>query len=462
MKRFVVLPIVAGLVWAAPAQAVGLFGGGKPVMVQEDYVFLTRDATTKQVHVLFSARVEPAFRRVQIGFPTPTTPTLEHVVVDLPEVLHKLIAPHEMRARRHPPAPPAPWITSGARVDTYVISAGSADQTFDAAWTQSYVGKGYFIATTGVVTPEDGRIEVFSPTMHISFTAERLTLPRREPPLPRKGADIPAALPDKPRLPVEVTVTKVEPRQKGLSGETLGRILNDRPADLLTCYERLLEKKPNLALTLALESTVRPKGDIVAFKMLDGATEPVTKELSACVTKVLQNKQLVKANEGYAIQLRIAFTPPRLPARRTHILAIGPSKYVWRNLPSSVRLDHDFEILPLDLQLALGADIRKVLGFREGERVWVSHWLDQNVRRAEAEDIEFEEQALPALGEPGALPPLVHDADLDRPKPSANVPSRQTISRKQKHVGALLGVLLVGMLAALGTALFDTRSTLRS
>jgi len=452
MKRFAVLPVLAASFATTPARAVAVVGGDKPVMVQEDYVFLHHDEAAKRVHILFAARVAPAFRRVTMGIPTPEYPTIHRMAPHLPDVLHKLIAPHEMRLGKHAPVPPAPWIPEGARFDSFVEGADSADHVFDAAWTKSYVDKGFFIAALGVTTPEDGRLEVMSPTTHISFASERLVLARREPrlPMPEEPPDL--DLPDKPRLPVEVSVSKVEPRQTGLTAESITRLLSNRPGELLTCYEHFLERRPNTTVTLSLKTTVRPKGDVVSIKWVDPPKDLQTKELGACMTKVLQSKALPKADEGYEFQSSIVLTPPRIPARRTHIVTIGSSKHVWRDVPASVKLVEDFEILPQDVELAMTAETRKLLGMRNGERVWVSHWLDRSVRRTEAADVEFERQELPARGEAGALPPEVHDADVDRPKRMENVSAGQTSSRKRRNALAMLGMLVLSLAAALGIA----------
>lgn len=457
MKRFTFLPILAGICIATPASAVAVFGGGKPVMVHEDYIFLHRDPVTKQLHVLLSARVAPAFRRVQIGYPTPTNPTLEQVTVDLPEVLHKLIAPHEMRARNHPPAPPAPWMLNGARVDTYVVQAGSADQTFDATWTKSYVDKGFFIGVTGIVTPEDERLEVLSPTMHISFASERLVLPRREPPLPMQNADDGVDLPEKPRLPVELAASRITPKQRDLSDATLTRTLQDRPGAILECYERFLERSPNQSFVLEFALTIHPKGEVVAIKDVGKPEDAAVQSLAECSKKVLQAKQFGKNDKGYDFQAAITFTPPRIPARRTHIIAMGSSKYVWPNVPQGVRLEEDFEILPLDLKLAVDEKLRRSIGLRDDERVWVSHWVDRTARRTEALDVEFVEQALPARGEPGALAVDGEQAAPPRPRADVEALSRQTISSKRKRAMAMLSVLVLAVLGALGMAWREMR-----
>lgn len=456
MKRIALLPLFAGLLFARPANAAAVFGGGKPVMVHEDYVLLHRDPATKQVHVLLAARVAPAFPRVQIGYPTPTNPTLEHVAIDLPEVLHKLIAPHEMRAKSHPPAPPAPWIPNGARVDTYVENAGSAEHVFDATWTKSYVDKGFFIGVTGVVTPEDGRVEVLAPTMHISFVSERLVLPRREPPLPLQSAKDGADLPEKPRLPVELAASKITPRQPDISEATLTSMLQDRPAELLQCYERFLERSSDQGFVLEFALTVHPKGTVVAVKDVGKPEGDALQGLAECSKTVLQSKQFGKNAKGYEFQATVTFTPPRIPARRTHIIVVGSSKYVWPNMPKGVRLEEDFEVLPIDLRLALDEKNRRTLGFRDDERVWVSHWVDRTARRTQALDVEFVEEALPAPGGAGALTADGEQAAPPRPRVMDTLPG-QTISKKRKRAIAMLSVLVLAMVGALGLGWREVR-----
>lgn len=455
MKRFVLLPLAATLLGTTPAQAVAISAEKKPTMVHEDYVILHHDTSAKRVHVLFAARVAPAFRRVTMGIPTPASPTIEPLGLDLPDVLHKLVAPHYMRLSKHPPAPPAPWMPKRARLDWFIESADSAARVFDAAWTKSYVDKGFFIAALGVTTPEDGRLEVMSPTVHISFDSERLVLARREPPLPMQDESPDADLPDKPPLAMKISVTQIKPEPPGVTPETILRSLRNYSDELLACYEHFLERKPNLGATLSFKTTIRPKGDVVAIK--EGADDPLTKELGTCVSSVLRAKQVASASEGYEFQSNIVFTPPRIPARRTHIVTIGSSKYVWRNLPASVKLGEDFEILHDDLVRAMGPNVRKTLGLRDGERVWVSHWVDRSVRRRQAEDVEFERQDLPARGEAGALPTEVKEADLERPKRVTNVSASQTISRKRKSAWAVLGLLVLSLAAALGIARSEMR-----
>lgn len=405
MKPFVLfLCLFAALLTAKPAHAVATFAGGKPVQVQEDYVLLYQDPATNQLHVLYAARAAPAFPRVQFGYPTPSAPTIEQVVIDLPETLHKLIAPHEMRLDKHPPAPPAPWVPMGARFDSYTENKGSAEHVFDAAWTKSYVDKGFFIAGLGIVTDDDGRVEIVSPAVHLSFASERMMLARREPPLSRpideaKDVDLPA----KPGVPVEISIFKTEPQLMALAPESAAIRLQNRARPLLDCYEIYLEQKPNAPVTLEFVTTIRPQGDVIESKGLGKLEDEPSKKLSACLSNVLKKQRIPNLNEGYKFHWRIALTPTRLPARRTHIMAIGSSKYVWPNQPASIRLEHDFEVLPLDAKLAIPDSLRKAIRWQENQRVWISHWVDKSARRVEAEDVIFEKQELPARGEPGAL-----------------------------------------------------------
>jgi len=455
MKRFVFLPLLASLLATTPARAVAIFAGGKPVLVQEDYVFLYQEPGSKQVHVLYSARVAPAFRRVQLGYPTPSGPKIETVVIDLPEALHKLVAPHEMRLDKLPPAPPASWETRGARFDSYTENKGSADHVFDAAWTNSYVDKGFFIAGLGVVTDEDGRVEVMTPSVHISFESERMQLARREPPLlmpidESGGSDIP----DKPNLPVEVKVVKTEPQLVDLAPESAAKRLQNRSRPLLDCYEVYLEKKPNSSITLEFSTTIRPQGDVIESKGLGTFDDEPTKRLSACMAKVLEKQRIPNLQEGYKFKWRIALTPPRTPARRTHIFAIGSSKYVWPNLPASVRLEHDFEILPQDAILAIPDSVRKAMQWADNQRVWISHWIDKSARRTEAEDVVFEHQELPARGESGALP---LEKTVFQPKQDEKVTARKTNTKRPSRETGLITVLVAGLIVALGLAYRESR-----
>jgi hypothetical protein len=257
---------------------------------------------------------------------------------------------------------------------------------------------------------------------------------------------------DKPRQPVTIAVSKVEPKQVGLTSQSITTILSNRPGALLACYETFLERKPNESTTVNFKATIRPKGDVVAFKALDSSKDPAGKELESCVAKVLRAKQLPAMTEGYEVQARVVFAPPRIPARRTRIVTIGSSKYVWRNMPTSVRLEQDFEISPQDLKMAMRDDVRKALNLRDDGRVWVSHWVDRSARRTTAEDIEFERQDLPALGEPGTLALEVFDADLDRGKNAKRVSKGKTISSKHRQTFMMLGLLVLSLAAALGIA----------
>jgi hypothetical protein len=205
-------------------------------------------------------------------------------------------------------------------------------------------------------------------------------------------------------------------------------------------------------MTLDFETTIRPKGDVIAIKMRETPTEAASLELGTCVTKVLRAKQMLRADEGYKFQSTITFTPPRIPARRTHIVTIGSSKYVWRNVPASVRLEEDFEVLPKELTQAMSGETRKALGLPHDERVWVSHWLDRSARRTRAEDVEFERHDLPAHGEPGALLPDVPDTDLTRHAPTPIKSAKYKNSRKNRQSFTMLGVLAVSLAIGLWMA----------
>lgn len=455
MKTFVLLTACAGLFVAAPAGAVALFAGGKPVQVQEDYIFLYQPPETKELHVLYSARAAPAFPRVQLGYPTPVAPAIEGITIDLPDALHKLVAPHDMRLDKLPPAPPAPWIPMGARLDSYTENKASADHIFDAAWTKSYVDKGYSIAGLGIVTDDDGRVEVVSPSVHISFASERMELARREPSLPLAVDEVQDGdLPTKPRDPVEVKVFKTEPQLVDLAPESAAMRLQNRSRPLLDCYEIYLEKNPNKSVTLEFVTTIRPQGDVIEIKRSGKLEDEPTKKLSGCLAKVLEQQKIPKLDQGYKFHWRIALHPPRRPARRTHIIALGASKYVWPNLPASVRLEHDFEILRQDVTLAIPEGVRRAIHWLDSERVWVSHWVDKSARRVEAEDVVFERRDLPARGEAGALP-------LEKPMPT-RVPDKKAIANpgKKKVLDRkipMVAILALGVLAALGLAYRESR-----
>ena len=105
--------------------------------------------------------------------------------------------------------------------------------------------------------------------------------------------------------------------------------------------------------------------------------------------------------------------------------------------------------------------VRRALNVRDDERVWVTHWLDRSVRRANADDIEFERQVLPARGQPGALEPEVPDADLNRvaPKKIATVAQSQTISRKRRNAWAVLSMIVLSLAVALGIGWNEVRRT---
>ncbi len=423
------------------------------MQVREDYVLLHHDEAAKRLHVLYAARISPAHPRILIGFPTQATPQIETLgAVDLPKLLHALITPNLIRETQRGPVAPVPWISTGATLSGFVVGPSTADVPFDADWTKSYVDKGFFIASLEVQTPADQRLEVLTPTGHISFESQKLVLQRREPPLPTFPTtdEEPAEDPDKPHAPFEVKVDKIEPSTLGLSTETIGAALSKAPGPLVACYETFLERRPGDAAKMSLEIVVRPKGEVATIRVAAQANDQAGKELEACVVAQLRKKPLSRADEGYKLAVQLSFTPPRTPSRRTHVITLGHSKYAWRNAPGGVRLSEDFEVAPEDVARALNVQTRKALGLQDGQRLWLSHWIDRETRRTMAEDVEFVRQDLPRAGEPGTLPVPEEKPATDvhgwKKSPTKNA-SRGHTSQRRRTAGALAGMALVIVLA---------------
>ena len=447
-------PLVALSIVAlvSPAGAVAVGGATPSPVVHEDYLIVSHDEASGREHVLFAARLAPASPRVLVGLPTPSTPTIEPLPkLDLAALVHTLVEPHERRTRGRAPAPPAAWVLDRSTLSGFVVAPSAGEQPFDAAWTKSYVDRNFSFAVLDVVTPPGGWLEIMTPAAHVSFVSPRLILARREPPraeLPVDEAQEGAA------IPLVVESVRAEPKAVAPSSEAIARVLRTRSGPLLDCYERFLERRPDEATKVTIEASIRPKGDTASLRSPSEKGEEATRELATCVVKILRARQFPRTDEGWKFSADLAFKPPRTPARRTHLVLVGPSRYVWKDPPASARLLHDFEAKPEDVARAMTPELRRVMDLPEGKRLWISHWLDRDVRRALAEDARFDREDLPADGEPGTLSaptkkPEARPAAAESPreKPRARARSKRARSAVVAAAALALTVALALWLA---------------
>ncbi|UQA58753.1 hypothetical protein [Polyangium aurulentum] len=394
----------AALTFAAPraASAVGVANNDAATAVQEDVVFVVYDEASRREHMLYAARLAPPAPRVSLGLLTPSAAAIEPLPgVDLMAALHALVAPHEARALGRPPAPPAPWSSRGATLVGTATPLGkeaAAEKLFDAKWLGA-AGEGSFLALLGVTAPVEDRVELVTPAVHLAFDADRPILVRREPPRATPPEpDVPS-----PRLPVVVESVQPSPKDAAPSEEAVAKVLRARTADLLACYERFLEQRPGEARKITVEAVIRPKGEPASARLAGergGATEA---ELGTCVAGAVKARQFPRTDAGWRFSADIAFTPPRTPARRTHVVTLGPSRLAWEAPEAQRKLAHDFEVSPADLAQAFAPELRRAMGLPEGRRIWLTHWLDRDERRTAAEDVVFTQAPIPADGEPGTL-----------------------------------------------------------
>ncbi|MRG98355.1 hypothetical protein [Polyangium spumosum] len=408
----------------SPAGAVALGGATPSPVVHEDYLIVSHDEPSGRQHVLFAARLAPASPRVLVGLPTPSTPTVEPMPkLDLAALVFALVEPHEQRTRGRLSARPAPWVMDRSTLSSFVVAPAASEQPFDAAWTKSYVDRGFSFAVLDVVTPPGNVLEIMTPAAHVSFDTPRVIVARREPPRAEAPPDDP---PEGAALPMVVESLRAAPKDAAPSIEAIERALRMRSGPMLRCYERFLEHRPE-ATKVTIEAAIRPKGDTASLRSpgeRDG--DESSRELARCVVAILRAQKFPRADEGWKFSAELAFTPPRTPARRTHLVLVGPSRHVWRDPPASARLLHDFEAAPEDVARVMTPELRRVMALPEGRRLWVSHWLDRDVRRALAEDVVFEREALPADGEPGTLSVTTPKPDL---LPAAESPRETRRSR---------------------------------
>ncbi|MDC3959134.1 hypothetical protein [Polyangium jinanense] len=431
MKTLAPLVALSIVAVASPASAVAVGGATPSPVVHEDYVIVSHDEASGREHVLFAARLAPAAPRVLLGLPTPSTPTIEpRPLLDPAALVHALVEPYERRTRGRAPAPPAAWVMDRSTLSGFVVGPSAGEQPFDAAWTKSYVDRNFSFAVLDVVTPPGSSLEIMTPAAHVSFDTPRVILARREPP---RAEPPPDEAQEGAVLPLVVESVRAEPKAVAPSSEVIARILRARSGPILDCYERFLEHRPE-ATKVTIEASIRPKGDTASLRSpgeRDG--DETTRELARCVVTILRARQFPRTDEGWKFSADLAFKPPRTPARRTHVVLVGPSRYVWKDPPASARLLHDFEARPEDVARAMTPDLRRALGLPEGKRLWISHWLDRDVRRALAEDALFDREALPADGEPGTLsaptqkPPEIRPtAETAREKPRARSRGKRT------------------------------------
>ncbi len=454
-------PLVAlGIVGvASPARAVAVAGATPSPVVHEDYLIVSHDEVNGREHMLYAARLAPASPRVLLGLPTPATPTIEPLPkLDLAALVHALVEPHERRTRGRSPAPPAPWVMDRSTLSGFVVGPSAAEQPFDATWTRGYVDRGFSFVVLDVVTPPGGWIEIMTPTAHVSFATSRVIAPRREPPREQPPEDKP---PDGFVLPLMVESVRAEPKAVAPSQEAIARVLRARSGPLLDCHERFLERRAGEPAKVTIEASIRPKGDTASLLSPgEKDTDEARRELATCVVKILRARQFPRTDEGWKFTADLAFEPPRLPARRTHLVLIGPSRYVWRDPPSSARLLHDFEAASEDVARAISPELRREMGLPEGRRLWVSHWLDRDVRRALAEDVLFEREDLPERGEPGTLSAAAPQKPDLRPAKTSPREQRRSRSLSDRTRGALAATLISALTVAL--ALWLARDDRRS
>jgi hypothetical protein len=399
----VALALVASTAPARAAAVAALEAKDQPV-IHEDYLFVVHDAAAKREHLVFAARLVPSASRLTVGVPTIGAPTIKALESFDPGVaLHALVAPYELRTRGRAPAVPAAWPMRDLRVTGTSGLINASDVLFDAAWMKAYADRGFtHIAMLAVESPADGRLEVSTPAVQITFDAERAILPRREPSRPSQPTeDEPEA--EGPALPLEVSNVHAEPRAVGPSAEAIAKVLRGRSGPLLSCYEIFLEKRPGEATKVRLEAAIRPKGDTASLRATDAPSDEVASAFAACVVKEAKKKQFPRTDEGWRFTADLDFKPPRTPARRTHVVLVGTARQVWRSPPRSARILDDFEASAADVARAFGEELTRALGLADGQRLWVTHWLDRDERRALAEDALFDREDLPADGEPGTL-----------------------------------------------------------
>lgn len=452
MKALAPLAALSIVAVASPARAVAVGGATPAPVVHEDYVIVSHDEAAGREHVLFAARLAPVAPRVLLGLPTPSTPTIEPLPkLDLAALVHGLVEPYERRIRGRVSAPPAAWGMDRSTLSGFVVGPSSSEQPFDAAWTKSYVDRNFSFAVLDVVTPPGGSLDIMTPAARVSFDTPRVIVARREPP---RAEPPPDEAQEGAVLPLVVESVRAEPKAVAPSGEAIARVLRARSGPILDCYERFLEHRPE-ATKLTIEASIRPKGDTASLRSpgeRDG--DESTRELARCVVTILRTRQFPRTDEGWKFSADLAFKPPRTPARRTHLVLIGPSRYVWKDPPASARLLHDFEAKAEDVARAMTPELRRALGLPEGKRLWVSHWLDRDVRRALAEDALFDREALPADGEPGTLSFTAHKPDL---LPAAESPREKPRARSRGKRARGVIVAATALVFAVALALWLAR-----
>ncbi len=447
--------LALALTLALPRAALAVStGGAEPLpVVQEDVVFVVYDEAAHREHLLYAARLAPAAPRFSLGLPTPAPATVEPLPgIDLAAALHALVAPQETRSRGRSPAPPAPWSARGATISgapTPLTKEVRAALPFDPKWLGDYGEQGFSLALLEVTAPADKRVEMVTPAVHLAFAADRPILVRREP--PRALAPEPADLPN-PRLPVVVEAVRPSPKEAAPSEEAVAKVLRARTTDLLACYERFLEQRPGEPRKIRVEAVIRPKGEPASANQTGDKGDAVDAELGACLVRAVKGRQFPRTDAGWRFSADLAFTPPRTPARRTHLVALGPERLRWEAPEARGKIAHDFEVAPADLARAFAPDLRRALGLPEGGRIWLTHWLDRDERRTAAPEVIFTRAEIPADGEPGTLGHVQVQADArgqGEQKQARATSTQRSSPRRWRRLGPVAGLAGAALLAVL-------------
>jgi hypothetical protein len=452
--------LLAGAMGTRAAHAAGLVTTGGETMagvaIREDHLLFVDDGRSQRL--FYAARVEPATGSLRLLVPTAgAAADVAARDLDLPAVMHALVAALSERSGKPAPVSPAPWATHGATASAGLLrSLADAGLTADArTWAEGLAPRFPGLAALQVRAPADGRIEVLTPTLEVRWPGRSAAIAWSEPaPAPHEPAPDAA----RPSAWEALRVDDIERSTEAApSPEALARILRGRRDPARACHAAFIEARPGEPAAVRTRIIVNRRGDTITAVSVpvrddpegttagtgagaapdagprDGAAaalDPAREALAKCVAKVLRETQLPRIDEEYEVRVTVRFDAPPVPPRRTHLLLLARERLRWASPPPQVQLLREGEATAREVEAALPAVVRDGLDADPGARWWAAEYLDTSQRRATAADVALAIEPLPAP-----------DRAAPRPTPATKAPKGERRPGARRLARAAMGVV---------------------